>query len=340
MAIERERFPVIETSKCWLLTGVAGFIGSNLLEELLHQNQTVVGIDNFSTGFRSNLDYVKKAVGDEKWARFTFHEMDIVDTEKVKKVTAGCDYVLHQAALGSVPRSIKDPLNTHRSNVTGFLSVLDAARINNVKKFVFASSSSVYGDHPDLPKKEPYIGMPLSPYAGTKLMDEIYAEIFFKSYQLPYIGLRYFNVFGKRQSPSGDYAAVIPKWINASISGEDIVINGDGETSRDFCFIDNAVQANLLAALVSPVGDNTIYNIAYGERNTLNTLYDAIAKSLAKRGFDGRKSKILRSDFRQGDIRHSEADISKAKKLLQYAPKYDLFSGIEEAVEWYVKEIT
>jgi UDP-N-acetylglucosamine 4-epimerase len=337
MVFDSESMPVLDSQNRWLLTGVAGFIGSNILEELLRQNQIVVGIDNFSTGFRANLDSVKEAVGEKKWKNFTLYEMDIVEDEKLKNVTAGADFVLHQAALGSVPRSIKDPLNTHRSNVTGFLSVLDAARFNNVKKIVFASSSSVYGDNPNLPKQENSIGNPLSPYAGTKLIDEIYADIFSRTYQLPFIGLRYFNVFGKRQSPFGEYAAVIPKWINAAILGQEITIHGDGETSRDFCYIKNAVQANLLAAISKQDADNHFYNVAYGERNTLKTLHATIIKALDQQKIAVKKSSLTYGPFRSGDIRHSLADISKAREKIGYRPQFDLGSGIDQSISWYIK---
>ena len=336
MDFDSEHMPVLTSQSKWLLTGVAGFIGSNILEELLRQDQKVVGVDNFSTGFKSNLDSVKEAVGEKKWKNFTLHEMDIIEDDKLKKVSVGCEYVLHQAALGSVPRSIKDPLNSHHSNVTGFLSVLDAARINKVKKMVFASSSSVYGDNPKLPKQEDSIGKPLSPYAGTKLIDEIYADIFARTYQLPFIGLRYFNVFGKRQSPNGEYAAVIPRWINEAILGKEVTIHGDGETSRDFCYIKNAVQANLLAAIAKPDADNRFYNVAFGERNTLKKLHEVIVKALEQREINVQRSVLTFGPFRSGDIRHSLADISKAKEKLGYNPKFDLCSGIDHSISWYI----
>jgi UDP-N-acetylglucosamine 4-epimerase len=331
--VRQKQMPLIGQSKKWLITGVAGFIGSNLLEELLNQDQEVIGVDNLSTGFESNLVAVKSKVGTERWKRFQFHLEDICNEKKMSELAAGCHYILHQAALGSIPRSIANPMATHHANVTGFVSILNAARTNNIKKVVFASSSSVYGSSPDLPKLESNIGEPLSPYAGTKLMNEIYAEIFFKTYKLPYIGLRYFNVFGPRQSPAGEYAAVIPRWIHAAANGQTVTVNGDGETSRDFCYIDNAVQANIRAALAPATGDNKVFNVACGAQNTLNTLLETIMSALKGCGIDVSKSKIIRREFRQGDIRHSLADISSARNLLGYEPTHDLFSGVTELIK-------
>lgn len=329
----RDNIPIIRGSHKWLVTGVAGFIGSNLLEELLNQNQIVIGVDNFSTGFKRNLEAVREAVGSEKWKNFKFHEGDTCQAEDMTGLAEGCDFVLHQAALGSVPRSIKNPMASHQANVTGFLSVLDAARKNKIKKFVFASSSSIYGSSPELPKHEDRIGEPLSPYASTKLVNEIYAEVFFKTYQLPYVGLRYFNVFGKHQSPEGEYAAVIPRWIQAAIQGLPITINGDGETSRDFCYIKNAVQANIRAALAPASSNNKMYNVAFGEQNTLNKLLDTIVAALRDFGIDGTISEIVRENLRPGDIRHSLADITRARELLGYQPSHNLFGGIHELVQ-------
>ncbi|NYT79132.1 SDR family oxidoreductase [Alcaligenaceae bacterium] len=323
-------------SKVWLVTGCAGFIGSNLLEALLHFGQTVVGLDNFSTGHQYNLDEVKRVVTPEQWAKFTFHEGDIRDLETCKKVTAGVDYVLHQAALGSVPRSIHDPITTNNVNVDGFLHMLVAARDAEVKSFVYAASSSTYGDNEALPKVEDLIGRPLSPYAVTKYVNELYADVFARAYGFGSVGLRYFNVFGKRQDPNGAYAAVIPKWIAAMIKGEDVTINGDGETSRDFCFIDNVVQANILAALAQPEGVNQVYNVAYNARTSLNELFEYLAKSLANNGIVYDKQPVY-AEFRAGDVRHSQADISKAQRLLGYDPLHDIVEGLEVSMPWYTQ---
>lgn len=319
----------------WLVTGVAGFIGSNLLEHLLKLNQKVVGLDNFATGHQHNLDEVQKLVTPKQWARFTFLKGDIRNQNDCIKACSGVDYVLHQAALGSVPRSINDPITTNAANITGFLNMLVAARDAGVKSFTYAASSSTYGDHPALPKVEENIGKPLSPYAVTKYVNELYADVFAKTYGFKTIGLRYFNVFGKRQDPNGAYAAVIPKWTAAMVTGEDVLINGDGETSRDFCFIENAVQANLLAATADEAAKNEVYNVAVGDRTTLNILFNSLKDALAVNGVLYEKQPVYR-DFRPGDVRHSQADISKAASQLGYVPNYRIIEGIAKAMPWYL----
>lgn len=324
--------------KVWLVTGVAGFIGSNLLEHLLKLNQTVIGLDNFATGHQYNLDEVQGLVTPEQWASFSFIEGDIRNLEDCQKACAGVDYVLHQAALGSVPRSINDPITTNAANITGFLNMLVAARDAQVKSFTYAASSSTYGDHPALPKVEENIGKPLSPYAVTKYVNELYADVFAKTYGFNCIGLRYFNVFGKRQDPNGAYAAVIPKWTAAMIQGEDLFINGDGETSRDFCFIENTVQMNLLAATAPDEAKNEVYNVAVGDRTTLNDLFDALQSALADNGKPYTRKPVYR-DFRAGDVRHSQADISKAASKLGYAPEYRIMDGIAKAMPWYIENV-
>ena len=337
--------------KTWLITGVAGFIGSNLLETLLNLNQYVVGLDNFATGHQHNLDEVKGEVTSEQWTRFHFIEGDIRNQEDCQKAMhhpagtlgargsalgANVDYVLHQAALGSVPRSIADPITTNAANITGFLNMLVAARDAEVKSFTYAASSSTYGDHPALPKVEENIGKPLSPYAVTKYVNELYADVFAKTYGFNTIGLRYFNVFGKRQDPNGAYAAVIPKWTAAMIQGEDVFINGDGETSRDFCFIENTVQANLLAATTqNPEVKNQVYNVAVGDRTTLNQLFEAIQSALQANDISHTKPPVYR-EFRAGDVRHSQANITKSKVNLGYIPSYKIAQGISLAVKSYL----
>ncbi|EMP7719762.1 NAD-dependent epimerase/dehydratase family protein, partial [Acinetobacter baumannii] len=321
--------------KIWLITGVAGFIGSNLLETLLKLNQKVIGLDNFATGFQHNLNDVQSLVSEEQWENFTFFKGDIRNLEDCQKVCTGVDYVLHQAALGSVPRSIADPIMTNSANITGFLNMLVAARDAQVKSFTYAASSSTYGDHPALPKVEENIGQPLSPYAITKYVNELYANVFSKTYNFHSIGLRYFNVFGKRQNPKGAYAAVIPTWTSLLLQKEQVFINGDGETSRDFCYIQNAVQANILAATAPNVQESAVYNIAFGERISLNQLYQEISdnlRTLAKL----EKTQPHYRDFRTGDVRHSLADITKAKEILHYQPRYSVRDGLKEAVSWYV----
>lgn len=329
-----------QSPKIWLVTGVAGFIGSNLLETLLKLDQTVVGLDNFATGHQHNLDEVQSLVSAAQWAKFTFYEGDIRNLEDCQKACAGVDYVLHEAALGSVPRSIADPITTNETNISGFLNMLTAARDAKVSSFTYAASSSTYGDHPALPKVEENIGKPLSPYAVTKYVNELYADVFAKTYGFKAIGLRYFNVFGQRQDPNGAYAAVIPKWTAAMIAGEDVFINGDGETSRDFCFIDNTVQANILAATTADdAAKNQVYNVAVGDRTTLNDLYRAIQAALAKNGVNYTKYAVYR-DFRAGDVRHSQASIAKIEQALGYAPEFRIDAGIQLAMRWYVKNLT
>lgn len=329
-----------QAPKTWLVTGVAGFIGSNLLETLLKLDQTVVGMDNFATGHQHNLDEVQSLVSAAQWAKFTFYEGDIRNLEDCQKACAGVDYVLHEAALGSVPRSIADPITTNAANITGFLNMLTAARDAKVSSFTYAASSSTYGDHPALPKVEENIGKPLSPYAVTKYVNELYAEVFARTYGFKTIGLRYFNVFGKRQDPNGAYAAVIPKWTAAMIAGDDVFINGDGETSRDFCFIDNTVQANILAATTADDAvKNQVYNVAVGDRTTLNDLYRAIQAALAENGVNYTKDAVYR-DFRAGDVRHSQASIAKIEQALRYAPEFRIDAGIQLAMRWYVKNLT
>lgn len=326
-----------QNPKTWLVTGVAGFIGSNLLETLLKLDQTVVGLDNFATGHQHNLDEVRSLVSAEQWANFKFYNGDIRNLEDCQTACAGVDYVLHQAALGSVPRSIADPITTNAANITGFLNMLVAARDAQVKSFTYAASSSTYGDHPALPKVEENIGNPLSPYAVTKYVNELYADVFARTYDFKCIGLRYFNVFGKRQDPNGAYAAVIPKWTAAMIQGEDVFINGDGETSRDFCFIENTVQANILAATTENIAaKNQVYNVAVGDRTTLNDLFDAIKIALGENNVIYEKEPVYR-DFRAGDVRHSQADVRKIGKLLGYKPDYRIKEGIIKAMPWYIK---
>jgi len=324
-------------SKTWLITGVAGFIGSNLLETLLHLNQRVVGLDNFSTGYRHNLKEVQNLVSREQWARFNFIEGDILNIDDCRLACSGINYVLHQAAIGSVPRSIEDPVSTNAVNITGFLNMLVAARDSKVKRFVYAASSSTYGDHPGLPKIEDQIGSPLSPYAITKYVNELYADVFYRTYGLQSIGLRYFNVFGKRQDPEGAYAAVIPKWHAALIGNESIFINGDGETTRDFCYVENAVQANILAATVEDIAAvNQIFNVAVGDATSLNVLYEHLKKNLSPLFPHVASFTPTYREFRVGDIRHSLADISKAKRLLGYEPSHRVGEGLKDAMGWYV----
>ena len=325
-----------KSPKTWLITGVAGFIGSNLLETLLKLDQRVVGLDNFATGYQRNLDEVQGLVTLEQWARFSFIEGDIRRLDDCRLACEGVDYVLHQAALGSVPRSLNDPITSNATNIDGFLNMLVAARDARVSSFTYAASSSTYGDHPGLPKVEDVIGKPLSPYAVTKYVNELYADVFARSYGFTTIGLRYFNVFGRRQDPDGAYAAVVPKWAASMIKGEDVFINGDGETSRDFCYVDNAVQANLLAAVATfDAARNQVYNVAVGGRTNLNQLFDALKNALAAQGVTYEKSPVYR-DFRAGDVRHSQADTEKARNLLGYVPRFDINAGIAAAVPWYV----
>jgi len=337
---ENVKETILASPKRWLITGVAGFIGSNLLELLLQCGQNVVGLDNFSTGHRRNLDDVHRSVGAERWTKFTLIEGDIARENDCAKACAGIDYVLHHAALGSVPRSIADPKSTHRSNIDGFLNVLIAARDAKIRRFVYASSGSVYGDHPGLPKQEDVVGRPLSPYAVTKCVNELYADVFSKTYEMECIGLRYFNVFGPRQSPEGPYAAVIPIWIGNLLSDKPCVINGDGQTTRDFCYIDNALQANLLAATTdNPEALNTVYNIAVGNQTSLCELYAMIQESLRSVRPELHAVEPHFGPFRPGDIRHSQADISKANRLLGYVPTHPVAQGLETTIPWHAANL-
>ena len=365
---EKLQIELPKDPKTWLITGVAGFIGSNVLETLLKLDQTVVGLDNFTTGYQKNLDEVEGLVTRDQWKRFKFIEGDIRDLNDCKEACTGVDYVLHEAALGSVPRSLEDPISTNGTNISGFLNMLVAARDSKVKSFTYAASSSTYGDHPDLPKVEDKIGKPLSPYAVTKFVNEVYADVFARCYGFNSVGLRYFNVFGPRQDPNGAYAAVIPKWIASIIKGERVYINGDGETSRDFTYVANAVQANILSATVddnhceqssvaipplpivldneawqSPL--NHVYNVALGDRTTLNELFYLLRNNLALQ--PGISSETQQSisvgepvyrDFRTCDVRHSQADVTKAKQLLGYAPTHNLAIGIQITLKWYQKQ--
>jgi UDP-N-acetylglucosamine 4-epimerase len=325
----------------WLITGVAGFIGSNLLEALLRLGQTVTGLDNFSTGHRHNLQQVEQLVGPEAWSRFTMIEGDIRDIDACRQACEGADYVLHQAALGSVPRSLADPLLTNDTNVTGFLTMLVAARDARVQRFVYAASSSTYGDHPALPKTEAQIGRPLSPYAVTKYVNELYADVFARSYGLESVGLRYFNVFGPRQDPHGAYAAVIPQWVLAMIKNLPLRINGDGQTSRDFCFVENVVQMNLLAATTSdPRAVNQVYNVAINDRTSLNELYRMMRDILTPHYPHLAEHAPLHGQFRPGDVLHSQADVSKAQRLLGYEPTHRIREGMQQAMEWYRTHLT
>jgi len=320
----------------WLVTGAAGFIGSNLVESLLLLNQRVVGLDNFSTGYRQNLIDVQETVQPGQWAGFNFIEGDIRDFDTCVKICSNVDYVLHQAAIGSVPRSIEDPLYVNSNNLSGFLNMLAAARDAGVKRFVYAASSAVYGDHPGLPKVEDETGRSLSPYAVTKIVNELYAEVFAECYGFKSIGLRYFNIFGRRQDPEGAYAAVIPRWFAGLVRGGPVHVFGDGETSRDFCYIDNCVQANILAATTSDEEAlNRVYNIACGQRTTLNELFELIKMQVIRAGHDVQDARPVYLDFRPGDVRHSHADISRARDLLGYDPGYSVKDGLARTAEWY-----
>ncbi len=327
---------LLKAPRSWLVTGAAGFIGSNLVEHLLMLEQSVVGLDNFATGQQANLEQVKGLVKPRQWARFSFIEGDIRDLRTCQNACQGIDYVLHEAALGSVPRSIADPLLTNESNVTGFVNVLVAARDHKVKRFVYAASSSTYGDHPGLPKVEDVIGKPLSPYAVTKYVNELYADVFARCYATPSIGLRYFNVFGPRQDPNGAYAAVIPRWIASMIKNQPAIINGDGETSRDFCYVANVVQANLLAATTeNPEAVGQVYNVALGARTTLNELFELLRTRLSPFYPHLNGYRPVYEDFRPGDVRHSQADIGKAQSLLGFQPAHTVAQGLDEALAWY-----
>lgn len=335
---EKVKSDLYSNPKKWLVTGVAGFIGSNLLETLLKLDQTVVGLDNFSTGHKRNLDEVKGLVSPEQWNRFSFIEGDICHLEDCAKAVENVDYVLHQAALGSVPRSINDPISTNRSNIDGFLNMLHASKTQGVKSFTYAASSSTYGDHPALPKEEENIGNPLSPYAVTKYVNELYASVFSRSYSFHSVGLRYFNVFGPRQDPNGAYAAVIPKWTAAMIQDEVIHINGDGETSRDFCFVENAVQANILAAVTTGLKQSEVINVACNDRTSLNELFALLRDELKNHLVEYDRPPNYRA-FRVGDVRHSQANISKANGLFGYEALFSVREGIGKAMEWYVAEL-
>jgi len=344
---EKVQEHLINNQSTWLVTGIAGFIGSNLLEKLLNLNQKVVGLDNFDTGYQHNIDqaiedvhaYTGKSI-DQIKQNFTFIEGDIRSLDDCRSACNGVDYVLHQAALGSVPRSIEDPINTNKANIDGFLNMLVASRDANVKRFVYAASSSTYGDHPELPKVEDKVGNPLSPYAVTKVVNELYASVFAKTYDFRTIGLRYFNIFGKRQDPNGAYAAVIPKWVAAILNEDDVFINGDGETSRDFCYIDNTVQINLLAATTdNDEATDQVYNVAINDRTSLNKLYQIIEEGLIQKTQGLKKKDPIYRDFRAGDVRHSQANIDKAQALLDYQPKYMISEGIDEAMDWYVDSL-
>jgi UDP-N-acetylglucosamine 4-epimerase len=325
----------------WLVTGAAGFIGSNLLEALLRWDQNVIALDNFSTGHQKNLDEVREAVGPARWKKCAWVEGDVRDAAVCRQVTKGVDHILHQAALGSVPRSIENPLATHDSNVNGFINLLWAARENGVKRFVFASSSSVYGDERSLPQVEAKIGNCLSPYAASKRINEVYADVFGRCYSVECVGLRYFNVFGPRQDPDGAYAAVIPKWISAMIQNQPVFINGDGTTSRDFCYVQNVVQANILAATVeSPDALHQQYNVAVGNQTSLNDLHEMIRQRLAVKFDHLRDFKPGYREFRPGDIRHSQADIGNARRLLGYEPTHTIAQGLDEALDWYVLNLS
>jgi UDP-N-acetylglucosamine/UDP-N-acetylgalactosamine 4-epimerase len=323
----------------WLVTGAAGFIGSNLVQLLLELGQEVVGLDNFATGHRRNLDEVIACVGPDAASRFRFIEGDIRDLDTCRAACQDAIFVLHEAALGSVPRSLKDPIATNESNVTGFLNMLVAASEAGVRRLVYAASSSTYGDHPGLPKVEDRIGRPLSPYAVTKYVNELYADVFHRSYGLETIGLRYFNVFGRRQDPDGAYAAVIPRWVGQLLRGERCRINGDGDTSRDFCYVDNALQANLLAATAPADAAGEVYNVAVGDRTTLNELYRLIRDGLESLQPGLTNAPPIYADFRAGDVRHSMADTTKIRERLGYSPRFTVYNGLNAALPWYVQTL-
>lgn len=338
-AYEELKSDLQQTPRRWLVTGVAGFIGSNLLETLLELGQSVVGLDNFATGHQHNLAEVRTSVGEGNWKNFQFLEGDIRDLALCRRAVEGIEYVLHQAALGSVPRSIENPALSNAVNVDGFLNMLIAARDAKVTSFTYAASSSTYGDHEALPKVEDIIGNPLSPYAVTKYVNELYADVFARTYDMDCIGLRYFNVFGKRQDPDGAYAAVIPKWIGAMISAGEVRINGDGKTSRDFCYIENAVQANLLSAAAGAKAMNQVYNVACNAQTSLNELFATLKTELANRGCDYVRDPVF-GDFRAGDVLHSRADIDKAGRLLGYQPSHNFSQGIKCVIPWYIGSLS
>ena len=334
-----------DNQNTWLVTGAAGFIGSNLVEKLLTLNQKVVGLDTFDTGYQHNIDEAisdaNQIAGEDLTDNFKFIHGDIRSLQDCQLACKNVDYVLHQAAIGSVPRSIEDPIYTNEANIDGFLNMLVASRDAKVKRFVYAASSSSYGDNIDLPKLENMIGNPLSPYAVTKYVNELYANVFANNYEFKTIGLRYFNIFGKRQDPEGAYAAVIPKWISSILKNEDVYINGDGDTSRDFCYVDNAIQINILAAMSSNEESiNQVYNVALNDRTSLNELYKMIQDKLMQRVQGLKTKQPIYRDFRPGDVRHSQASIEKAKKLLSYKPKYKISEGLDEALSWYISSLS
>ena len=338
-AYELLKSELVRRPSSWLVTGAAGFIGSHLVETLLGLGQVVVGLDNFATGYQANLDAVRGVVGEKAWQRFTFLEADICDAAMCREACSGADYILHQAALGSVPRSIEDPIRTNQANIDGFLNMLVASRDAGVKRFVYAASSSTYGDYPGLPKVEDQIGKPLSPYAVTKYVNELYADVFARTYGMECMGLRYFNVFGPRQDPHGAYAAVIPRWFESLSQGVAPQINGDGETSRDFCFIDNTVQANLLAATSDNLDAiNQVYNVAVGGRTTLNTLFNDIRGLLSESDTRIAALEPVYCEFRAGDVRHSQADITRACQLLGYEPSHTVAQGLAVTSEWFLQQ--
>jgi len=332
---------LLNNQKTWLITGVAGFIGSNLAEALLKLNQKVISLDNFATGHRYNLEHIKNSVTNEQWKNFTFVEGDTTNLETCQSITKNIDIILHQAALGSVPRSIDNPIASNHANVTGFLNMLTAAKDNGVKRFIYASSSAVYGDSEELPKVESRTGNLLSPYAVTKYVNELYMGVFHKCYGMEAIGLRYFNVFGKRQDPNGAYAAVIPKWIGQILNGDDLFINGDGETSRDFTYIENVIQSNILAGTTeNPEAYGKVFNTAIGGRETLNNLYKSIIEGLKENLPELKIKDAIYRDFRAGDIRHSNANIDKIQTLLEYQPTHTLKEGLSASILWYINDIT
>lgn len=329
---------ILKQPKIWCITGVSGFIGSNLLEALLNLDQKVIGLDNFSTGHKKNLDEVRQNVGENQWKNFNFVEGDISNYNDCITVCKNVNFVLHQAAIGSVPRSIEDPIMTNQSNINGFVNIINAAKEEGVDSFVYAASSSTYGDSETLPKTEDVIGKPLSPYAVTKYVNELYAEVFSRCYGIKTIGLRYFNVFGKRQDPDGAYAAVIPKWIQSMIKTEDVFVNGDGSTSRDFSHVENIIQANILAATSKIENKSEVFNIGYGGRTTLNELFTFIRDSLDQNNLNYPKDAIYK-EFRDGDVLHSQASIEKAKKLLNYEPVINVNDGLIKTMQWYIKNL-
>lgn len=338
MKYEDIRQLLLDNQRTWLITGVAGFIGSNILEELLNLNQKVIGVDNYATGYQNNLEDVRRVVTLARWNNFKFVYGTIEDADLCSALMNGVDFVLHQAALGSVPRSIENPQLTNQINVSGFLNILIAANEAKVKKFIYAASSSTYGDSTILPKIEGQIGEPLSPYAVSKYTNELYANVFKKCYGLDTVGLRYFNVFGPRQDPSGSYAAVIPKWMSKFLSGENIIINGDGTTSRDFCYVANVVQANILSAFSDTQNlVNQVFNVAFGHQTSLYELASMMRSKLEDYGFSSVDTEIIYQEFRAGDIKHSLASIDFAKEKLGYEPVYDLSKGLDISVDWYTK---